>query len=126
MNSKQLYRMRAPASGREALADAEPGAVYVDRETGEEMEPVAMVLPLAPSASALPRTPENLRACRRCDQLIGLDVSDCPYCGLASALEPRKRRLTKHPRTQGACVLCTERPRTPECAGQAPLTTVAV
>ena len=70
------------ASGREALAHAEPGSVYVDRETGEEMEPVAMVLPLAPSDSALPRTPDNLRACRRCDQLIGLDVSDCPYCGL--------------------------------------------
>ena len=82
MNEKQLYRMRAPASGREALAHAEPGQIYVDRETGEEMEPVAMVLPLAPSASSLPRTPENLRACRRCDQLIGLDVSDCPYCGL--------------------------------------------
>ena len=82
MNERQLYRMRAPASGREALAHAEPGSIYVDRETGEEMEPVAMVLPLAPSASALPRTPENLRACRRCDQLIGLDVSDCPYCGL--------------------------------------------
>ena len=82
MNRTQLYRMRAPASGREALAHAEPGSVYVDRETGEEMEPVAMVLPLAPSASALPRTPDNLRACRRCDQLIGLDVSDCPYCGL--------------------------------------------
>lgn len=82
MNPKQLYRMRARASGREALAHAEPGAVHVDRETGEEMEPVAMVLPLAPSASALPRTPDNLRSCRRCDQLIGLDVSDCPYCGL--------------------------------------------
>ena len=82
--------MRAPASGREALAHAEPGSVYVDRETGEEMEPVAMVLPLAPSASALPRAPENLRACRRCDQLIGLDVSDCPYCGLRqSALRRR-------------------------------------
>jgi hypothetical protein len=81
-NERQLYRMRAPASGREALAHAEPGSVYVDRETGEEMEPVAMLLPLAPSASALPRTPDNLRACRRCDQLIGLDVSDCPYCGL--------------------------------------------
>lgn len=74
--------MRAPASGREALAEAEPGAVYVDRETGEEMEPVAKLLPLAPSASALPRAPQSLRACRRCDQLIGLDVSDCPYCGL--------------------------------------------
>lgn len=74
--------MRAPASGREALAYAEPGSVHVDRETDEEMVPVAMVLPLAPSASALPRTPENLRACRRCDQLIGLDVSDCPYCNL--------------------------------------------
>ncbi len=82
VNSKQLYRMRAPASGREALTYAEPGAVYVDRETNEEMVPVAMVLPLAPSASALPRAPENLRACRRCDQLIGLDVSDCPHCGL--------------------------------------------
>jgi hypothetical protein len=82
MNEKQLYRMRAPASGREALAHAEPGSVYVDRETGEEMEPVAMVLPLAPSVSSLPRTPANLRDCRRCNQLIGLDVSDCPYCGL--------------------------------------------
>jgi len=82
MNSKQLYRMRAPASGREAIARTEPGQIYVDRETDEQMEPVAAILPLAPSASALPRTPENLRACRRCDQLIGLDVSDCPYCGL--------------------------------------------
>jgi hypothetical protein len=82
VNSKQLYRMRAPASGREAITPAEPGQIYVDRETGEEMEPVAKVLPLAPSASSLPRSPENLRACRRCDQLLGVDVSDCPYCQL--------------------------------------------
>jgi hypothetical protein len=82
MNLKQLYRMRAPASGREAIAAVEPGQIYLDRETGEEMYPVAMVLPLAPSVSSLPRSPENLRACRRCDQLIGLDVSDCPHCGL--------------------------------------------
>lgn len=82
MNDRQFYRMRAAASGREAFAHAQRGSVYVDRETGEEMEPVAAVLPLAPSASALPRSPENLRSCRRCDQLIGLDVSDCPYCGL--------------------------------------------
>jgi hypothetical protein len=82
MNREQIYRLRAPASGREAFAKAEPGHLYLDRETGEEMEPVSRVLPLAPSESALLRTPENLRACRRCDQLIGLDVSDCPYCGL--------------------------------------------
>ena len=75
-------KWHATQLGREALAHAEPGSVYVDRETGEEMYPVSMVLPLAPSASALPRTPDNLRACRRCDQLLGLDVSDCPYCGL--------------------------------------------
>lgn len=85
MNPRQTYRLRAPASGREALAEAEPGKAYVDRETGEEMEVVAKVLPLAPSESALLRTPENLRICRRCDQLIGLDVSDCPYCGLRQA-----------------------------------------
>jgi hypothetical protein len=81
-NLEQVYRLRAPASGREALAPVRPDGVYIDRVTGEEMEPVTRTLPLAPSASALLRIPENLRACRRCDQLIGLDVSDCPYCGL--------------------------------------------
>ncbi len=81
-NPRQIFRLRAPASGREAISPVEDGEVYVDRETGEEMEVVSKVLPLAPSDSALLRMPENLRACRRCDQLIGLDVSDCPYCGL--------------------------------------------
>ena len=82
MNRRQRYRLRAPASGREAVVPAEPDEVYVDRDTGEELGPATRILPLAPSESALLRTPENLRACRRCDQLIGLDVSDCPYCGL--------------------------------------------
>jgi hypothetical protein len=78
----QKFRLRAPASGREAIAEIEPEVVYTDRESGEEMRPVTMILPLAGSDSKLLRAPENLRACRRCDQLIGLDVSDCPYCGL--------------------------------------------
>jgi hypothetical protein len=81
-NPEQSYRLRAPASGREAIAKVRADGVYVDRETGEEMQVVAATLPLAPSESALVRAPENLRACRRCNQLIGLDVSDCPYCGL--------------------------------------------
>jgi hypothetical protein len=81
-NPEQSYRLRAPASGREAVAKAKGDRVYVDRESGEEMDIVAATLPLAPSESALVRAPENLRECRRCDQLIGLDVSDCPYCGL--------------------------------------------
>lgn len=81
-NPSQTYRLRARASGREALAVVEPAGVYIDRETGEELEPVTRTLPLAPSDSALLRSPENLRICRRCDQLIGLDVSDCPYCNL--------------------------------------------
>jgi hypothetical protein len=84
-NPSQRYRLRAPASGREAVAAVSGEGVYVDRETGEEMRVVAATLPLAPSESALVRTPENLRACRRCDQLIGLDVSDCPHCGLRQA-----------------------------------------
>lgn len=81
-NPKQKYRLRAPGSGREAIAEASAQGVYVDRESGEEMTAISAILPLAPSESALIRTPENLRACGRCDQLIGLDVSDCPYCGL--------------------------------------------
>jgi hypothetical protein len=82
LNPRQIFRLRAPASGREALTTVEPDAVYVDRETGEDLLPVTRTLPLAPSDSALLRSPENLRICRRCDQLIGLDISDCPYCGL--------------------------------------------
>src|ERR671937_621979 len=82
MNRRQVYRLRAPASGREALAAIEPGTVYTDRETGEELRPITRTLPLAPSESSLLRMPENLRICRRCDQLIGLDVSDCPHRGL--------------------------------------------
>jgi hypothetical protein len=82
MNEKQTYRLRASATGREAFVEAEPGGVYVDRESGEELQPVTRTLPLAPSPSRLLRSPENLRQCRRCEQLIGLDVSDCPYCGL--------------------------------------------
>lgn len=82
LNPRQIYRLRAPASGREAITTLEPDAVYVDRETGEDLLPVTRMLPLAPSDSALLRTPDNLRICRRCDQLIGLDISDCPYCGL--------------------------------------------
>ena len=81
-NRTQRYRLRAPASGREAIAEVSGEGAYVDRETGEEMRVIAATLPLAPSESALVRTPENLRTCRRCDQLIGLDVSDCPHCGL--------------------------------------------
>lgn len=82
INERQTYRLRAPASGREAVAVVEAHGVYVDSESGEEMEPVTRTLPLAPSDSALLRSPENLRACSRCDQLIGVDVADCPHCGL--------------------------------------------
>jgi hypothetical protein len=82
-NPTQKYRLRAKASGREAVtADTSQDGVYVDRESGEEMEVVSQVLPLAPSESALVRAPANLRECRRCDQMIGIDVSDCPHCGL--------------------------------------------
>jgi hypothetical protein len=81
MSEKQTYRLRATASGREAIAAADSEGVYVDAVTGEEMEPVSQTLPLAAGPSALLRTPENLRLCGRCDQMIGVDVADCPYCG---------------------------------------------
>jgi hypothetical protein len=74
--------MRAPASGREAFVEADPDGVYVDRETGEELKPVTPDLPLAPSPTTQLPAPENLLECRRCKQLIGIDLSDCPHCGL--------------------------------------------
>ncbi|CAN5596429.1 hypothetical protein BH10ACT11_BH10ACT11_18730 [soil metagenome] len=83
MSGKQLWRLRAPASGREAIAPIDDESdVFIDSETGEEMQLVSRVLPLADSDSTLLRAPENLRECPRCDQLIGVDLANCPYCGL--------------------------------------------
>jgi len=81
-SSQQVYRLRAPVSGRESIAPVQDGVVYRDAETGEELEPVAQVLPLSPSGSDLPRSPENLRVCRRCQQLTARDLAACEFCGL--------------------------------------------
>jgi len=81
VDDAQRYRMRSLATGREIIREAEPGRVYVDRETGEELEIVGKVLPLAPSQSRLPWAVENLRFCSWCDQLVQRDLNDCPHCG---------------------------------------------
>lgn len=72
--------MRTPSTGREVVIEAEPDREYLDRETGEPMEVVAQVLPLAPTESELPWAVENLRFCDHCDQLVQKDLNDCPYC----------------------------------------------
>src|SRR3954468_17970099 len=86
MGRPERYRLRAPASGREAVISvdgevADPDAIgYYDQVTGERMDVVAKLLPLANSPSNLPRTPENLRICPHCGELVGRDLSDCPHC----------------------------------------------
>ena len=81
MRTRQKYRMRAPSTGRETIIEAEPGHVYRDRNTGEELVVVAQVLPLAPTPSELPWSVENLRFCNWCDQHVAKDLTDCPVCG---------------------------------------------
>jgi hypothetical protein len=85
MAAPQRYRLRAPASGREVilaldnpLDEDERG--YYDRVTGERLEIVSKLVPLASSPSNLPRSPETVRICPHCDELVELDLSDCPYC----------------------------------------------
>lgn len=73
--------MRTPSTGREVVIEAEPGRTYVDRDTGEALEVVGRLLPLAPSESQLPWAVENLRFCSWCDQLAQRDLNDCPHCG---------------------------------------------
>jgi hypothetical protein len=75
------YRLRAPSTGREAIIEAEPDRIYVDRETGEPMEVTGKVLPLPPSPSKLAWAVENLRTCNWCGQLVQKDLNDCPYDG---------------------------------------------
>jgi hypothetical protein len=81
MPGRPRYRLRTPSTGREIVIEAEPGKVYTDRETGEELEVVAVVLPLPPSGSRLPWAVEYLRFCTWCDQLAQRDLNDCPTCG---------------------------------------------
>ena len=88
MSVRQLYRLRAPRSGREVLIPAEPGKVYVDEETGEHLEVVGKVLPLTPSKSSLPWAVETLRFCNWCDQPAQKDLNDCPTCGRRMAALP--------------------------------------
>ena len=87
--NRQLYRLRTPSTGREVFLEAEPDRVYVDRETGEDMEVVGKVLPLAPSRSSLPWAVETLRFCNWCDQPAQKDLNDCPTCGRRMAALPR-------------------------------------
>jgi hypothetical protein len=81
VSTAQRYRLRNPASGREIVLAAEPGEIYVDRDSGVPMEVVGKLLPLAPSTSKLPWAVENLRFCTWCDQLAQKDLNDCPTCG---------------------------------------------
>ena len=82
MATEQRYRLRNPANGRELVMEGlEPGKVYVDRETGEALEVVGKILPVAPSQSRLPWAPENLRFCQWCGELAQKDLNDCPTCG---------------------------------------------
>lgn len=80
VSANQLYRLRTPSTGREVLLEAIPGEIYRDRDTGEEMEIVGKLLPLAPDPSKLPWAVENLRFCPWCDQLAQKDLNDCPTC----------------------------------------------
>jgi hypothetical protein len=81
IRTRDKYRMRVPSTGREVIIEAEPGRTYRDRETGEELEVVAKLLPLSPTASELPWSIENLRFCNWCDQHTPKDLNDCPHCG---------------------------------------------
>jgi hypothetical protein len=81
----QRYRLRAPVSGREvvlALDNPQDSyeQAYYDRLTGERLEIVAKLVPLASSPSNLPRSPETVRICPHCHELVEIDLSDCPYC----------------------------------------------
>jgi hypothetical protein len=81
MPARQKYRLRA-RSDREVILEVEPGKTYVDSESGEELEVVGALLPLAPSPSDLPYAVENLRMCGcSLEQLVQKDLNDCPLCG---------------------------------------------
>lgn len=86
MSAPDKYRLRAPASGREAIISVEGeipddgGVGFYDHATGERMEVVSKLLPDSASASRLARSPENMRICPHCEELVERDLSECPVC----------------------------------------------
>lgn len=85
MSAPDRYRLRAPASGREAVIDVEgsPPADdvgFYDHATGEQLEVVSKLLPSAESPSRLARSPENMRICPHCSELVERDLSECSVC----------------------------------------------
>ena len=83
-----LRRGQVPAEVREIVARID-AAREREAETGEPMEVVGKVLPLAPSNSNLPWSVDTLRFCNWCDQLAQKDLNDCPTCGRRMAALPR-------------------------------------
>ncbi len=81
MSERDRYRMRTPSTGRELIVEARTDRVYTDAETGERLEVVGRLLPLAPSRSKLPWAVASLRSCPWCEQLSQRDLNDCPTCG---------------------------------------------
>lgn len=80
MGEAQKYHLRAAGYKRDIVVD-DGVAKYVDRQSGTPFKVVGKVMPLAPSASHLTWSEENLRPCGCArDQLVQKDVNDCPYC----------------------------------------------
>lgn len=75
------YRLRNPGTGREVVIAAQPGVLYVDRDTHERLQVMAELLPLGGSSSRLPWALENLRVCPTCGELVQKDLNHCPYDG---------------------------------------------
>ena len=96
MTPRERYRLRDPASGRDVVLEAEPGEIYRDRESGEQLEVLGKVLPLPPSESQLPWAVENLRFCEWCGELAQKDLNDCPTCG--RRMNPLPTRPQARPR----------------------------
>jgi hypothetical protein len=78
---RPLYRLRNDRGGREVLVPAEPGVLYVDRETGHSLRVTGKLLSLAPSPSALAWSIESLRVCPSCEQLVQMDLNYCSHDG---------------------------------------------
>jgi hypothetical protein len=81
MSTRQRYRLRNHATGREVILEAEPEEIYLDRDGGGELDVLGKLLPLAPSESKLPWAVENLRFCPWCHEMAQKDLNDCPTCG---------------------------------------------
>lgn len=77
----QRHRLRNARTEREVALAGQPGRNYLYKQSGEPLEVVGRIVPVAPGPSHPPWAVENLRLCPTCAERVQKSLNHRPYDG---------------------------------------------